>query len=96
MSEEKEVYAGQTIKLTHTFYDFNGNVVDPSTHEIVIYDPDGNQLHSSTSPIKEGNSYYIPYNIPEDAEEGDYKAVWKAELGSLKWVERIFFSVVRP
>jgi len=87
------VFLGETVKLKAAFYDFNGNVVHPSSHTITVTAPDGSEIFSSTSPIQDGDTYYVTFTVPANGTVGNYKAVWKASSGSLNWVDKLEFAV---
>ncbi|RLI53817.1 MAG: hypothetical protein DRP01_05025 [Archaeoglobales archaeon] len=91
------VYLGETCRLRHKFYDFEGNVVTPSTHQIEVYDPDGTKIAESTEPTwdAENELFVYVFTIPENGKDGTYTAIWKAKdtAAGYSWIEKIEFAV---
>lgn len=90
------IYLGQTIRLKHIFYDFEGNVAYPSNHSITVTDPHGNVIYSSTSPSQQGDYYLVSFTIPATAKPGNYKAKWEASSGDYNWIATKTFAVQTP
>ena len=72
-------YKGTTIRVKTTIKDFDGNLLDPDSQEVRIYDSKGNEVSGSPfSPTKVSEGvYFVDYVLSEDAEEGTWKVVWK-------------------
>jgi len=88
------IYPGETVKIVAVIKDADGNLIDPASHEIKIYDPSGTLKETSTSPTKSSTgNYYLFYTLPEDASVGKWKVVWKAVKDSSVSIEKIEFYV---
>ena len=92
------IYPGDRTKITATIRDNQGNKVDPSSHEIKVYDPDGTQQGGTfTNPEKDApGEYHLDYDVPDNGKPGTWKAVWKATIGTGDKKETIAFDVLEP
>jgi len=76
-------HPGETVRLKSTFKDFDKVLVNPTTHEIKIYDPTGalKETLNSATQISPG-IWYVIYTIPATGKVGSWKCVWKGTFGS--------------
>ena len=85
---------GETVQIECTITDFNGNLVDPDSHEIKIYDPSGTLILTFDSPTQKSTGVYtFEFTIPEDGQVGLWKVVWKVVTGSYVGIEEKKFYV---
>jgi uncharacterized protein YfaS (alpha-2-macroglobulin family) len=88
------LYPGDRTTINATIRDNKGVKVDPSSHEIKVYDPDGTLEGTFNDPVKDDvGEYHLDYDIPEDGKAGTWKAVWKATIGTGDKTEIITFDV---
>lgn len=88
------LYPEDRTTINATITDKKGVKVDPSTHEIKVYDPDGTLKGSFNDPVKDATGeYHLDYDIPENGKAGTWKAVWKATIGNGDKKETITFDV---
>ena len=89
------LYPGDRTTITATIRDREGNKVDPSSHEIKVYDPDGTQQGGTfTDPVKDATGeYHLDYDVPENGKAGTWKAIWKASIAGSPKTETITFDV---
>ena len=88
------VYRGMTVRFTRTVKDFDGTLIDADSHDIKIYDPDGTEKYSSTSPTKTATgTYRLDYTIPSDGTVGVWEIRWKVSKGSSVGEVRLKFKV---
>mgnify|MGYP000055858391 FL=1 len=88
------VYRGETVRIKATIKDFSGNLFDPDSQEIKIYDPSNTLKETNTSPTKESvGVYYIDYNIPSDSNTGVWYVEWKVVKSDKTGKERYYFEV---
>jgi len=89
-------HRGDTIGIKNTIRDKNDELLDPTTHSIQVYDPDGTAMLTSpdTNPeyISKG-VYEFYYNIPTDAQYGDWSIEWYAAKVEHKETEVFSFTV---
>jgi uncharacterized protein YfaS (alpha-2-macroglobulin family) len=58
--------------------DFDGEVLNPDTQEVKIYDPGGAVKSTQTSPTKKADGlYYVLYTFPDDGAVGTWTVKWK-------------------
>jgi uncharacterized protein YfaS (alpha-2-macroglobulin family) len=91
------VYRGSTVRIKNTITDFNGNLVDPDSQTITIYDSNNTQKQQFTSATQESTGvYYVDYTIPSDGATGSWKVVWQITKGTQQSVEVLKFNVEAP
>jgi len=90
------VVRGSTIRVTNTITDFDGNALDPDSHVIKLFKPDGTQQGSDyTSPTKSATGvYYQDITIPSDGDAGEWSVEWKVTKSAKDSIERVKFKVV--
>jgi hypothetical protein len=73
------IFAGDSITIIAVITDREGAKVDPSSHEIEIYDSADVLKATFTDPEKDDTGeYHKDYNLATDAKIGAWKVVWKA------------------
>jgi len=83
-----------TIRIKNTFKDENKALFDPDTQVVKIYDPAKSLKATISNPTKVSlGVFYIEYDIPSDATEGEWVAKWKAVKGTYKETEPFYFNV---
>jgi len=87
-------HRGDSITIQAIFTDEDDNAINPDGHEIKIYDPKGalKKTETAPDPIALGQ-FRVTYRIPDTAELGDWKVIWKAWKGNYYEAERLIFSV---
>ena len=90
------LYPGDQTTTRATIRDNEGNKVDPSNHEIKVYDPDDTQQGGTfTDTVKDATGeYHLDYDIPDNGKPGTWKAVWKATIGTGDKKEKLTFDVL--
>lgn len=89
---------GESITPQITIKDADGNVYDPTSLTLKIYDPSGTleetiQKTSMTNPSV--GVYYYAYTISTDADVGDWRYEWEA--GSANTIiDSAYFTVATP
>lgn len=90
------LYPGDTTTIRATIKNKAGEKIDALSHEIKIFDPNGALKQTSTDPVHDGTGeYHLDYTIPNDAEDGTWKAVWKAQTVEGVKTETIKFDVLQ-
>ena len=92
------VRRGNTVRITTTWKDFSGTLVDPDSHEINIYAPDGSLLPGMpvTNPVKEtpgDGVYHYDYDSANDATLGVYSWIWIAVISGKDSVRQGMFKL---
>ena len=79
---------GESIRLGNTFTGIDGNVYDPETLSLAIYDAEGTLEETVTyagDEIKKTSTgiYYYDYTIPSDStSQGYWIGVWTVVIGT--------------
>jgi len=84
---------GDGVTLEAEFRDENGNLFDPDSQEVKVYDPNG-ALQASPVPVKQSLGIWrIVFTLPEDAVTGIWGVSWKAVKGTYPETEPYSFIV---
>lgn len=89
---------GESITPQVTIKDSAGDVYEPTTLTLKIYDPDGTvqttiEKASMTNPST--GVYYYSYTIPTDADVGDWRYEFTGGSGNTV-IEEVYFTVAIP
>jgi len=85
---------GETVRIECTIKDFEDNLIDPESHEIKIYDPNGTLVATYNSATRQSQGVYtLDFTIPEDGQVGLWKIVWKITKDSYIGKEEVKFYV---
>jgi len=88
------IYRGETIRIRAEIKDFNGQPLTPDSHEVTIYDPNGEVRATITEVTQEdAGIFHVDYTIPDDAPTGMWRVIWKATRGTQISIETVRFSV---
>jgi hypothetical protein len=92
------VRRGNTVRITTTWKDFSGTLVDPDSHSINIYDPAGALLAGMpiTNPVKEtpgDGVFHYDYDSANDATLGVYSWIWIAVISGKDSVRQGMFKL---
>lgn len=86
MSHDKvqKVLFGKTERLYIEYKDSNGDLTNPSSPLVTIYDPDGVFLDSGVPTQESTGIYYYPVllSTASTTKEGLYQAFWEGTIGS--------------
>lgn len=90
-------YRGDSITIRNTIKDENGNLMDPDSHSIKIFDPTGTQSGSEiTNPTQESLGVFrITFDIPLNAAFGSWNVQWRAVKGTYVETEIFYFAVAK-
>jgi hypothetical protein len=82
--EPNQYFAGDSIRLNCTYYDLDGNAMDPSSPAVSIWDFEGVKRIDAATPAYAGETgkYYHIYQIPSDGPEGAWRVVFSATVGN--------------
>lgn len=91
------IYLGETIEIQNTITDKNGNPVNPTSHNIVFYDENGNAQGTFTNPTQVSTGVFtIDFTIPANGAQGTWKCVWTVVYGGNTGIEEFKFLVYPP
>lgn len=92
---EIAVIRGSAIRVSNSIKDFDDTAVDPDSHVIKLFKPDGSQQGSNmTGPTKDATGeFHQDIAIPSDGATGEWMVEWTITLASLDSIERIVFKV---
>ncbi len=82
-----------TIRIQAVLRDFDGNLFDPDTNTVVVYDPMGTNMGTKSVTRVGAGTYYADYSIPSGGTAGVWTCDWKALAGSFPTREKIGFFV---
>jgi hypothetical protein len=72
-------YPGDSVTIIAVITDREGVKVDPSSHQIEIYDSTSVLKATFTDPERDDTGeYHKDYDLPTDAKIGAWKVIWKA------------------
>jgi len=86
-------FRNETFSKTVRFTDKDDAPIDPDSTTVTVYMPDGTTASSSLTSVETGE-YELNYNIPADAQAGDWRVLIHAEKGDWKESELLIFTVV--
>ena len=86
-------YPEKTFSKLIYFKDKNDDAVNPDSNTCTIYDPTGSPIANPTLANISTGIYELNYNLPADAERGDWSYVIEAVIGTYKGIERFYFEV---
>lgn len=89
-------HRGDTIGILGVFTNKDGDLVNPSGHTIKVFNPSGTKKDEDSNPTNIGLGvfeYY--YDIPTDAEYGDWIVTWRGVSGAYVEREPLIFTVVK-
>lgn len=88
-------YPEQTVSKYFYFRDADGTLFDPDTFSCTIYDPTGTSAATPTLSKVSTGKYQMDYNLPEDADPGDWtiKVTGEITASSSKGIELFKFRV---
>jgi hypothetical protein len=86
--------SGDTIKLRATFKDWNGQLADPDSVEVAVYDSRDRPIESATLSADSKESTGVYNYIYTPLSPGIYTVEFKGNLGGYPSVQRIRLDVV--
>lgn len=86
--------AGNTVKITGTFNDWNGNKVNPETVKFMVYDAHYTKINEVTldAANNTGVGEYFYDHVFDEA--GDYVYEWFAQIGNTPSLKRERIRIV--
>ena len=95
----EEQNPGESVRINNTFIDIAGELYDPETIELKIYDPEATLISTVTyfagEIIRDSEGvYYYNYNIESDAIPGYYITNWNAVASGFADISEGQFRVV--
>jgi len=95
-SLKKVVLFGESFRVENTITDYDGSTLDPDSHSIQLYKPDGKtQGDAETSPTYvSAGFYYQDFAIPALGPKGEWMVTWIVTVGTENTPERIRIKVV--
>ena len=83
-----------TIRIQATIRDFDDTLVDPDSHQIIIYNPLAVAMGTYTGPSRVSLGIFTQdYAIPSAGPSGDWKISWRATFGAFNSREIGYFKV---
>ena len=94
LTTKKVVRFGETFQVKNTTKDFNGDVLEPDSHSIQLYKPDGTaQGSAETSPSGSTGVYTQKLTIPTAGPAGEWYVDWTFIESGEKTPRMIRFKV---
>ncbi len=83
MTDIQKILLGKAERIYQEYYNSNGDLVDPTTPKVYLYDPNGLYVCSGT-PTKESTGVYylsVTLSTASTTVEGSYQAYWEGTIG---------------
>jgi uncharacterized protein YfaS (alpha-2-macroglobulin family) len=86
-------HRGDGITVRCITRDKNGELVDPDSQTVKVYDSRGALKSILSTTKEETGKHTATYVIPDDAEFGDWFFEWKVTLGTYPETSYFYFTV---
>lgn len=83
--------SGNTVRLTCTFKNFDGTLLDPDSLKVIIYDQKYTVIQTITNVVKESTGvYHVDYITPSNVNSFNQKYYyeWNSLIGGFPAIKR--------